>query len=91
MPVLLKGTRPQNIHNTLKYSTLWSEIDEFHLNENTRIKYGANDFDPEFEQYLLKIGKEKDELIPEEGDMIIKIPDFLKSKANSFCEFYQSI
>ena len=91
LPVVPKGTRAQIIHDTLKYSTLWSEIKTFHLTENMRIKYGADGCDPEFEQYLLRIGEGREEIIDEEGDMMIKIPDFLKSKAKTVHEFCQSI
>ena len=76
LPVVPKRTRAQIIHNTLKYSILWSEIKTFHLTENMRIKYGADVCDPEFEHYLIRIGKGKEELIAEEGDMMIKFQSF---------------
>ena len=91
LPVVPKGTQAQIIHDTLKYSLLWKDIKTFHLTENMRIKYGADGCDPEFEKYLLRIGEGKEEVRAEEGDMMIKIPDFLKSKAKTVHDFCQSI
>ena len=59
LPVVPKGARAQIIHDTLKYSTLWSDIKTFHLSENMRIKYGGDDETAKFEEYLLRIGKIK--------------------------------
>ena len=85
-----KGSRAQIIHETLKYSTLWSEVKTFNLTENMRIKYGGGEC-AEFEKYLLRIGEGKEPLVPEEGDMMVKIPDKLKSSAMTVEDFCDSI
>ena len=86
----LKGTRAQVIHETLKYSSLWSEIKTFHLTENMRLKTGGEEC-AEFEQYLLRIGEGKEPVDSSQGDFMVKIPDYLKSKSNNVKEFCQSI
>ena len=85
-----KGSRAQIIHQTLKYSALWSEVQTFNLTENMRIKSGGEE-NAEFEKYLLRIGEGKEPLVTEAGDMMVKVPEKLKSQALTVEDFCDSI
>ena len=55
-----------------------------------RLKTGGEEC-AEFEQYLLRIGEGKEPVDSSQGDFMVKIPDYLKSKSNNVKEFCQSI
>ena len=90
LPVVPKGSRAQIIHQTLKYSALWSCVKTFNLTENMRIKYGGDE-SAEFEKYLLRIGEGREPLHPEHGDNMVVVPEILESKAVSVEDFCNSI
>ena len=90
LPVVPKGSRAQIIHETLKFSNLWSQVKTFHLTENMRLRSGGEDC-AEFEQYLLRIGEGKEPVVEEEGDFMVRIPSMLKSNAKNVEEFCKSI
>ena len=55
-----------------------------------RLKTGGDECN-EFERFLLRIGEGKEPVEPDQGDFMVKIPEYLKSKSNTVKEFCQSI
>jgi len=57
LPVVRYGKKEDFIAQSLLYSTIWNELEKFHLSENMRAR-----IDPTFCDYLLKIGNGQEQV-----------------------------
>lgn len=76
LPVVLRGTRADIIHATIKSSHLWNHIQIFNLSENMRL---GNQESIQYRNFLMNVGNGT-----EPSESINEIPDYITVPQNLF-------
>ena len=95
LPVVPRASKAEILRETIKETEVWQHVETFQLTQNMRLKSGVNEEDAKkiakFADYLLKVGEGREETFPEIGQDMIKIPDEIKSKAETLDQFCDEI
>jgi hypothetical protein len=96
LPVIRKASRAVTVSRTLKRSMIWPEVTTYHLAENMRVKMrmvqNPNDYlASEFSTFLQNIGNGDHPTIPELGEDVIEVPDYIMSDSQDLSGFIDEI